>query len=167
MYVHNFKYEHSSSWFKSLCSMYSICLLLKHSYQVRVTQSNSSQEWETQEANLTANSTVFFSKGITIGLAWHFITEYYTPAKKSLSQNTETTSRMADHRKRMLHVFHNGLPEFGCEDMIGHRSDDQLCLLSSKFKYIIFPVPTCIVATYWNITNPPSEQLQLAWQFRW
>ena len=99
------------------------------------------------------------SKGITIGLAWHFITEYYTPAKKSLSQNIETTSSMADHRKQMLHVFHHGLPEFGCEDMIGHRSDDQLCLFSSKF-IIIFPVSTCIVTIYWDITSSSS---QLAW----
>lgn len=92
------------------------------------------------------------SKGITIGLAWHFITKYYTPAKKSLSQNTETTIAV-------WLITESRLPEFGCEDMIGHRSDDQLCLLSSKFKYIIFPVPTCIVTIYWNITNPPSEQL--------
>ena len=50
------------------------------------------------------------SKGITIGLAWHFITEYYTPAKKSLLQNTETTSSMADHRKQMLHVIPSRTP---------------------------------------------------------
>lgn len=69
---------------------------------------------------------------------------------------------MADHRKQMLHVFHHGLPEFGCEDTIGHRSDDQFCLLSSKFKYIIFPVSPCIVTIYWNIANPLSEQLPIA-----